>query len=71
LLFNVNPKDEPPVLAAGEHPIELIDPFSGDFHLSIAIYCIAISMILTMVVSVRIAADFYDDVRQGGRRDKK
>jgi hypothetical protein len=71
LLFNVNPKDEPPVLAAGERPIELIDPFSGDFHVSVAIYCIALSMILTVVVAARIAADFYDDVKPGGRRGKK
>jgi hypothetical protein len=70
LLFNVNPKDEPPVLAANERPIELIDPFSSDFHISVAIYCIAISMILTVVVAARIAADFYDDVKPGGGRGK-
>lgn len=70
LLFNVNPKDEPPVLAAGERPVELIDPFSGDFHVSVAIYCIVLSMLLTVVVAARIAADFYDDVKPG-RRGKK
>jgi hypothetical protein len=58
LLFNVNPKDEPPVLATGEHPIELIDLSSGNFHVSVAIYCIALSMILTVVVAAGIAADF-------------
>ena len=72
LLFNVNPEDEPPVLAANERPVEqLINPFSGDFHLSVAIYCIAISMMLTVVVAAMIAADFYDDVKPGGRRGKK
>ena len=59
------------MLAANERPIELIDPFSGDFHVSVAIYCIAISMILTVVLAARIAADFYDDVKPGGRRGKK
>lgn len=71
LLFNVNPKDEPPVVAADKRPTELMDPFSGNFHLSVAIYCIALSMILTLVVAAWIAADFNEDRKPGGRHGKQ
>jgi hypothetical protein len=67
LLFNVNPKDEPPVVAADERPI---DPFAGDVHLTRAMYCIGFSMILTAIIAV-ITACNHDAMQNGGRRGRK
>jgi hypothetical protein len=68
LLFNVNPKDVDPVIVLDQRPE---DPFSGDPHRTWALYCVAISMILMLVVSSATVADYYDDLRTGVRRGKK
>jgi hypothetical protein len=68
LLFNVNPKGIDPVLVLDQHPA---DPVSNDPHLTWALYCVAISMILTLVVSSATVADYYEELKKGARRGKK
>jgi mannose-6-phosphate isomerase-like protein (cupin superfamily) len=65
LLFNVNPKGAPPVIAADERPA---DPFSADSHLTKAMYCVGLAMILTAIVAAGIAADAHRDVKPGKGR---
>lgn len=47
LVFNINAKDEPAVVEVEDRPA---DPFSTDSHLTWAIYCVGISMFLTLIV---------------------
>lgn len=68
LVFNVNPKDEEPIVVQDQQPQ---DPFSRDPHLTLAIYCVAISMFLMLVVSSATAADYYEELKTGARRGKK
>jgi mannose-6-phosphate isomerase-like protein (cupin superfamily) len=68
LLFNVNPKDVDPVVVLDQ---QAEDPFSRDPHLTWALYCIGISMILAVVISSLTTADFYAERRTGARRGKK
>jgi mannose-6-phosphate isomerase-like protein (cupin superfamily) len=68
LVFNVSPEDEPPVIAAD---VRAMDPFSRDVHLTLAMYCIALSMILIAAVAVWIATDPYDEVKTRRRRGKE
>jgi mannose-6-phosphate isomerase-like protein (cupin superfamily) len=60
LLFNVNPKDLDPVVVQDQQPE---DPFSRDPHLTLAIYCVAISMFLTLLVSSGTMSDYHRDRR--------
>jgi hypothetical protein len=65
LVFNVNPKNLPPVVEVEDHPA---DPLSVDPHITWAICCIGLSMILTLIV---VCATALGDHRQAGeRRDK-
>lgn len=66
LLFNVNPRDIDPVIASQMYPK---DPFQHDPHLTIAIYCVAISMILTLVISSGAMADYHREKRNKTNRD--
>jgi mannose-6-phosphate isomerase-like protein (cupin superfamily) len=63
LLFNVSPKDLDPVIVEDQQPQD--DPFARDPHLTIAIYCVGISMALTVIVMSGTMADSH---RQRGRR---
>lgn len=64
LLFNINRKDAAPVIGLDQQPE---DPFLRDRHLTVAIYCVALSMLLTVVVSSFIIADHH---RQRAQRDR-
>jgi hypothetical protein len=68
LLFNVNPKDIDPVIALDQQPD---DPFSRDPHLTWAIYFVAVSMALTLVVFSATVSDYYEELKAGARRGKK
>jgi mannose-6-phosphate isomerase-like protein (cupin superfamily) len=48
LVFNINPKDKPAVIEVEDRPA---DPFSTDSHITWAMYCIGLSMILTLIVN--------------------
>ncbi len=48
LVFNINPNDQPPVIEVEDRPA---DPFSTDPHITWAMYCIGLSMILTLIVN--------------------
>jgi hypothetical protein len=70
LLFNVNPKDEPPVVGfAGS--TEEPDPFSGYSDVTLAIYCVALSAVLTVLVAGRITADHHHEIKTRARFGKK
>jgi len=47
-VFNINPNDQPPVIEVEDRPA---DPFSTDPHITWAMYCIGLSMILTLIVN--------------------
>jgi mannose-6-phosphate isomerase-like protein (cupin superfamily) len=64
LVFNVNPKNLPPVVEVEDHPE---DPFSTDPHITWAIYCIGLSVILMVIVC---ATTRVDHRHAGERRDK-
>jgi len=66
LVFNVNPKDIEPVIVQGK---EQDDPFSRDPHLTLAIYCVAISMFLTLLVMSGTIADYHREKRTRLDRD--
>jgi mannose-6-phosphate isomerase-like protein (cupin superfamily) len=54
LLFNVSPKDIEPVIVQDPQPE---DPFSRDPHLTWAIYCVTLSMLLALVISASTIAE--------------
>jgi mannose-6-phosphate isomerase-like protein (cupin superfamily) len=66
LLFNVNPKDLDPVIVQDQQPE---DPFSRDPHLTWAIYCVAISMALTLMVMSGTIGDYHRERRSRLDRD--
>ena len=66
LLFNVNPKDLDPVIVQDQQPE---DPFSRDPHLIWAIYCVAISMALTLMVMSGTMGDYHRERRSRLDRD--
>jgi mannose-6-phosphate isomerase-like protein (cupin superfamily) len=66
LLFNVNPKDLDPVILQDQQPD---DPFSRDPHLTWAIYCVALSMALAVVVMSGTMADYHRERRNRSDRD--
>jgi mannose-6-phosphate isomerase-like protein (cupin superfamily) len=66
LLLNVNPKDLDPVILQDQQPE---DPFSRDPHLTMAIYCVAISMGLTLMVMSGTIADYHREKRRRLDRD--
>jgi mannose-6-phosphate isomerase-like protein (cupin superfamily) len=66
LVFNVNPKDIEPVVVQDQQPE---DPFSRDPHLTLAIYCVAISMALTLMVMSGTISDYHRERRQKLDRD--
>jgi mannose-6-phosphate isomerase-like protein (cupin superfamily) len=68
LLFNVNPKDEEPVIGIEQNSADVV---SRDPHLTWAMYCVAISMILTLVVSSGAIADYRRQKKTGADRDNK
>lgn len=68
LLFNVNPKGKPPVIAADA---PLADPFSADTNLTKAIWCVGLAMILTAIVVAGIAADTHGGVKPGKRHSRR
>jgi mannose-6-phosphate isomerase-like protein (cupin superfamily) len=51
LVFNINPKDRPAVVES-EVEDRPADPFSTDSHITWAMYCIGLSMFLTLIVCV-------------------
>jgi mannose-6-phosphate isomerase-like protein (cupin superfamily) len=61
LLFNVNRKDLDPVIVQDQQPE---DPFSRDPHLTWAIYCVAISMALTLMVMSGTIGDYHRERRR-------
>jgi mannose-6-phosphate isomerase-like protein (cupin superfamily) len=61
LVFNVNPKGVDPVVVQGQQQPD--DPFSRDLHLTLAIYCVAISMFLTLLVMSGTIADYHREKR--------
>jgi len=66
LLFNVNPKGAEPVIVLNQQPA---DPFARDPRLTVAMYCVAISMILTLIVSSGTIADHHREKRERMDRD--
>jgi len=66
LVFNVNPKDIEPVIVQDQQPE---DPFMRDPHLTMAIYCVGISMFLTVMVMSGTIGDFNRERRQRLDRD--
>jgi hypothetical protein len=66
LVFNINPKDEPPVIAVDDHPE---DPFSVNPHITWAIYCVALSIVLTLLVGAARTLD--DDQKSDEHRRKR
>lgn len=66
LVFNVNPKDEEPIVVQDQQPPDL---FSRDPHLTLAIYCVAISMFLTLMVMSGTIADYHRKKRNRLDRD--
>jgi mannose-6-phosphate isomerase-like protein (cupin superfamily) len=68
LLFNVNPRDIDPVIASEIHAA---DPFQHDRHLTMAIYCVAISMIVTLVLSSGAMADYHREKRKKADRNDR
>ena len=65
LVFNVNPQNLPPVVEVEDNPV---DPFSVDPHITWAICCIGLAMILTSIVACATALG--DHRQTGERRDK-
>jgi hypothetical protein len=47
LVFNINPPNLPPVVEVEDRPT---DPLSTNSHITWAIYCIGLSMILVLIV---------------------
>jgi len=68
LLFNVSPRDVDPVIAAERQPK---DPFLRDRHLTVAIYCVAISMMLMLVLSSGAMADYHRERRNKTDHDDR
>jgi hypothetical protein len=68
LLFNINPKEEPPVVESAEY---LKDPFLGNSHVTWAIYCVFLSMIMTVLVAAKIGADDDHGIKTSARSRKK
>jgi hypothetical protein len=67
LLFNVNPRDTEPVIIQDQQPE---DPFSRDPHLTLATYCVAISMFLMLIVMSGPLAEYHHKIRKKlGRGD--
>jgi mannose-6-phosphate isomerase-like protein (cupin superfamily) len=66
LVFNVSPKDIEPVIVQDQQPE---DPFSRDPHLTVAIYCVGISMFLTLMVMSGIMSDYHRAKRSRLDRD--
>jgi mannose-6-phosphate isomerase-like protein (cupin superfamily) len=66
LLFNVSPKDIEPVIVQDQRPD---DPFARDPHLTWAIYCVAISMALTLMVMSGTISDYHRERRRRLDRD--
>jgi mannose-6-phosphate isomerase-like protein (cupin superfamily) len=64
LVFNVNPKNLPPVVEVEDRPA---DPFSVDPHITWAICCIGLSVILMVIVCATTSGDHR---HTGERRDK-
>jgi mannose-6-phosphate isomerase-like protein (cupin superfamily) len=60
LLFNVNPKGTDAVVGSDR---QAADPFLRDPHLTVAMFCVAISMILTLAVSSGTIADHHRERR--------
>ena len=54
LVFNINPQNLPPVVEVEEN---LADPFSVDPHITWAICCIGLSVILMLIVCATAAVD--------------
>jgi mannose-6-phosphate isomerase-like protein (cupin superfamily) len=68
LLFNVNPRGLDPVVMLDQHPE---DPFSRDPHLTLAMYCVALSMLVTLLLSSATIVDYQREKRMRHHRDKK
>lgn len=66
LLFNVNPKGTEPVVGLSQRSE---DPFARDPHLTLAMYCVAISMILMLFVSSGSIADYHRQRRSKPDKD--
>jgi mannose-6-phosphate isomerase-like protein (cupin superfamily) len=66
LVFNVSPKDVDPVVVQDQQPDDL---FMRDPHLTVAIYCVGISMFLTVMVMSGIVGDYHRERRQKLDRD--
>jgi hypothetical protein len=54
LVFNVNPTGVPPVVGPGAYAA---DPFFTNSHVTWAIYCIALSLVLTVLVFATTRVD--------------
>jgi mannose-6-phosphate isomerase-like protein (cupin superfamily) len=68
LVFNVNPNDSPAVVEIEDRPA---DPFSTDPHVTWAMYCIGLSMILTLIVSATSMGKGGRDQQVGQDHDKR
>jgi mannose-6-phosphate isomerase-like protein (cupin superfamily) len=66
LVFNVSPKDLDPIIVEDQQPE---DPFARDPHLTVAIYCVGISMFLTVMVMSGTISDYHRD-RRSRRLDR-
>jgi hypothetical protein len=67
LIFDVNPDGVAPVIAANAGPQ---DAFASRSQ-TVAIYCVAAAMFLTVIAAARIAADSCRDVKSGTGHHKK
>jgi mannose-6-phosphate isomerase-like protein (cupin superfamily) len=66
LVFNVSPKDIDPVVVQDQQPD---DPFMRDPHLTVAIYCVGISMFLTVMVMSGTIGEYHRERRRRLDRD--
>jgi hypothetical protein len=48
-----------------------MNAFGGDPHILVAVYCIAIALLLTVIVQAEVLSDYHDEVKRGARRGKK
>ena len=44
--------------------------FGSDPHLTLAILCIGIAMILAAIIQAEVIADYHDEIKSGARRGK-
>jgi mannose-6-phosphate isomerase-like protein (cupin superfamily) len=68
LVFNVSPQGLPPVVEVDDDPA---DPFASNSHITWAIYCVALAMILTLIVYGAMVIEHNHEIGAGDHHDKR